>query len=692
MLKLGNTDINKSYLGDTEIKKAYLGSNIVFESENYQVDLNSNEDDFISIDLEQSLQDGKSFEITTKLPEDFTPKYITGDTTNNIGLYVNTNRTCIINLDDEFNVFSFTYDFEFGQFCKFIVSRVGNTYSLKINNQEAVSTWDYTGANTFDIKTIGKRGSAFVSMDIDSFKINDNSYNLNEGSGYSFNGITLNTSSTNPNYFNEIVWQDNTNKPIKIYTFLGQSNQDGRSPVSDTPKYLTYSNGVKWIGWNKGFSVLQAGVDSPNLLYFQSSLKFSFDKKEQGQDFRILQVSQGGTSLHTDWADGGSQRNRYNTARARCEAAICNVKYDAIFWMQGEADSTQEIYANDYYTNLTEFVTFCKSQTNNALFIDAQIRESSTGVPFASIVNTAKVQVFNDGLSDDTFSTENYTMESDNLHYDINGLIQLSNDFRSKLPNEVFNTYEDEYNSVLSRALQENYVLPSDSIKTKQNELVSNFKSDGVYSRLDTFAMFTDTNDEFSLIDWVNTDNLYDKVDNISYFINGWNQESTLPYGYINTNYKPSNGVNKTENSSSYFTSVSQVSTSTGNRAIFGLELNNSWLQFKVVSSEPVRTIHEKTASNTVSSPNNGQANVNYLSNSLNGTVSIFEDGVSVASSSFTNQPLQNYDLYLFGIHRGGVLQQQIGAFNRTKYFGAGSSLSDLSTNLNDALNLYYQN
>ena len=120
--------------------------------------------------------------------------------------------------------------------------------SDSINEQVSDGIWNYTGGDVFRIKDIGKRGVSYVDMIVDSFKINDVNYNLSEGAGSFFQDVTLNTSSSNPNYINDIMWGGSTNLPIRVFTFLGQSNQDGRALINTVPKYLTYSSNVDWLG------------------------------------------------------------------------------------------------------------------------------------------------------------------------------------------------------------------------------------------------------------------------------------------------------------------------------------------------------------------------------------------------------------------------------------------------------------
>lgn len=686
-LKLGLLDVNPN------IEAAYLGSDLVYSSNSYQITLDSLNSDYLSFDTEKVLADGETFEITTKLKDTFAPRYITSGINEDWGLYINTNRTCILKIGgSDFHTFTFPYQFELGTFLNILVSRVGNIYDVSINSQVSNGSWTYGGVDAFRIKVIGGRLGTFVDMEIDSFKMNGINYNLTQGSGSTFQGVTINTSSVTPDYIDAVMWGESTNLPIDIYEFLGQSNQDGRGDLIDTPKYLTYDFDVKWIGWGGSFANLQAGINSPNTSYFQSCIKFAYDLKieDVNRDFRILQVSQGGTSLHTDWADGGTQRNRYDNARDALNGRLWNTNTICTNWMQGEADSTQQIFADDYYANLTEFVNYCKSKNGGALFIDGKVRELSTGVPFASTVNAAKQQVFDDNLSNGVFSTESYPMQPDNLHYTTSGLLLLADDFRSRIPNYVSNPYINEYNAVLSKGLNERYEIPTEALRTKQNTLFSSLVNDGIFNRLDTFAVLTDSSENFALIDWINTDNLYTAVDNYEWNTNGFSYTGILPFGHVNTNYKPSLGINNSSSSSSYFSAVSSVSLATGNRALFGSEINGSWLRLKAVATEPVGAIHQTGAANQVVSPNNGAVDVNYLMDALNGVNSLYEDGVSVASTPYATQGTENYDVYLLAMHRSGTAQQNYGADGRIKYFGSGSSLGDKSTELNTALETYY--
>lgn len=64
--------------------------------------------------------------------------------------------------------------------------------------------------------------------------------------------------------------------------------------------------------------------------------------------------------------------------------------------------------------------------------------------------------------------------------------------------------FDPDYQAVLDYATTQGYTLPSEAQQTLQNQLVLDLKSAGVWSKLDSFALFaTDGDSDFALIDWI---------------------------------------------------------------------------------------------------------------------------------------------------------------------------------------------
>jgi hypothetical protein len=64
-------------------------------------------------------------------------------------------------------------------------------------------------------------------------------------------------------------------------------------------------------------------------------------------------------------------------------------------------------------------------------------------------------------------------------------------------------SFDADYQAVLNYGTTQGYSLPSAGQQVLQNQLVVDLKSGGIWSKLDTFAVFaTDGDSDFALIDW----------------------------------------------------------------------------------------------------------------------------------------------------------------------------------------------
>jgi hypothetical protein len=122
--------------------------------------------------------------------------------------------------------------------------------------------------------------------------------------------------------------------------------------------------------------------------------------------------------------------------------------------------------------------------------------------------------------------------------------------------------FDSDYQAVLNYATTQGYTLPSAGQQVKQNQLVLDLKSGGIWSKLDTFAVFaTNGNIDFALIDWKRLSQ-YTAVNSPTFTTNeGFTGNGTS--SYVDTNFNPStSGVNYTlNNASRYFFPHAFVST-----------------------------------------------------------------------------------------------------------------------------------
>ena len=100
-----------------------------------------------------------------------------------------------------------------------------------------------------------------------------------------------------------------------------------------------------------------------------------------------------------------------------------------------------------------------------------------------------------------------------------------------------------DYQAILAYATTAEYTLPSASQRIKQNQLMLDLKAAGVWTKLDTLAIFaTDGNSDFALIDWKKLSQ-YTAVNSPTFTTNqGFTGNGTS--SYINTNFNPAIGTN----------------------------------------------------------------------------------------------------------------------------------------------------
>lgn len=111
--------------------------------------------------------------------------------------------------------------------------------------------------------------------------------------------------------------------------------------------------------------------------------------------------------------------------------------------------------------------------------------------------------------------------------------------------------FDADYQAVLNYATTQGYTLPSAGQQTLQNQLLLDLKNAGIWSKLDTFAVFaTDGDSDFALIDWIRLSD-YTGINSPTFTTNqGFTGNGTS--SYINTNFQPINGANYAQNSAHF--------------------------------------------------------------------------------------------------------------------------------------------
>jgi hypothetical protein len=108
--------------------------------------------------------------------------------------------------------------------------------------------------------------------------------------------------------------------------------------------------------------------------------------------------------------------------------------------------------------------------------------------------------------------------------------------------------FDADYQTILNLATTAGYTLPSSANKAKQNQLLLDLKVGNIWSRLDTFALFSnDGSSQFALIDWKRTVAsgslvLYTAT-NSPTWSSGGGFTTNGTSSFINTNFNPFSGV-----------------------------------------------------------------------------------------------------------------------------------------------------
>jgi hypothetical protein len=165
--------------------------------------------------------------------------------------------------------------------------------------------------------------------------------------------------------------------------------------------------------------------------------------------------------------------------------------------------------------------------------------------------------------------------------------------------------FDADYIAILNYATTQGYTLPSAAQRILQNQLVIDLKDGGIWSKLDTFAVFaTDGNNNFALIDWKRLSQ-YTAVNSPTFSSNGGFTGNGTS-NYIDTNFNSStSGVNYTLNNAGRFFWVdNRIKT-------------NAW-----------EGSRDNSSNNHTRNANGAQANINGGSVTLlTGTINFASDG-----------------------------------------------------------------
>jgi hypothetical protein len=230
---------------------------------------------------------------------------------------------------------------------------------------------------------------------------------------------------------------------------------------------------------------------------------------------------------------------------------------------QSEIASTSDAFSLNTWCQVV--FTYNYSDNNGILYINGVQNASGAFTPFVGTNPTIQLGTALTGCENCTNWSGSYAI---NRFYNrVLSASEVLQNYNAEITQQ--NLLSTEYQAILDYATSLGYTLPSTNQRIKQNKLLIDLKKNGIWEKLDTFAMFaTDGDSNFALIDWkrlvtytavnspIFTTNQGFKGDNVS--------------AYIDTNFNIQSGTNYTLNNASKCYWVLQVSGLTGGQTLEG--------------------------------------------------------------------------------------------------------------------------
>jgi hypothetical protein len=236
--------------------------------------------------------------------------------------------------------------------------------------------------------------------------------------------------------------------------------------------------------------------------------------------------------------------------------------------------------------------------------------------------------------------------------------------------------FDADYQAVLDYATTQGYTLPSAGQQTLQNQLLVDLKAGGIWSKLDTFAVFaTDGDSDFALIDWKRLSD-YTAVNSPTFTTNeGFTGNGTS--SYIDTNFNPATqGTNYTLDDASRFYYVNIISG--GSVALEGIVLNaRNGSQIGTSTSQRIN----QSVSTLNAAAQMGVSGWNIINRTSSTNVELFIDTTQNSrTANSTNVESQNQ----FVLRSGS-------AYNTSQFqcYGMGGSLVSENTDFYNSMNTY---
>lgn len=202
---------------------------------------------------------------------------------------------------------------------------------------------------------------------------------------------------------------------ISYYYHTGLPPTRSGTPINSTSANkwttLTYQAQNPYIVYNKYF--------------FGPEMALARNLYSEINDLAVIKLAYAGTSLAGDWKKGKTSGNQlYQLMMAQIDTATSflsdngiSYEFEGFFWMQGESDAANLNYADNYSSNLADFIEDVRTDLNtpNMKFVLGRIGNSSS-YPHKELVRNVQVEVADNDSFAEWVDTDDLPLDTDKVH------------------------------------------------------------------------------------------------------------------------------------------------------------------------------------------------------------------------------------------------------------------------------------